>query len=89
MEKPFRVQHDRPGCIACAACSIVAPDYWEMSPEDGKSDLKNSEKTVDGSEIIKEEKHIEEAEYEKNKEAADMCPVNVIHIIRKDGTKII
>ena len=87
-EKPFKVQHDRPGCIACAACSIVAPDYWEMSAEDGKSDLKNSEKTTEGKKIVKEERHIGEAEYEKNKEAADMCPVNVIHLFRK-GEKIV
>ncbi|MBI2232816.1 MAG: ferredoxin [Candidatus Aenigmarchaeota archaeon] len=85
----YKIEHDRPSCIACAACSIVAPEFWQMSPCDGKSDLANSEHVVVNSEIVKEELQIEAKDFVKNKNAADMCPVNVIHIVRRDGEKII
>ncbi len=85
----YKVEHDRPNCIACAACSIVAPQFWQMSPEDGKSDLVNSKRVTDSSEIVKEELAIEQKDFAANKTAADMCPVNVIHIVRKDGEMII
>lgn len=85
----YRIEHQRAGCIACAACAITAPDFWEMSTEDGKSDLKESRKTLEGGETVLEQREIEQKDFEANKQAADMCPVNVIHIIRKDGEKII
>ena len=75
----FVVQHDRPNCIGCAACEAVAPDFWEMHA-DGKSDIKNCKKLDNGW----EELEIEEKDFAANKEAADSCPVNVIHIIKKD-----
>jgi ferredoxin len=83
-----KVEHDRPNCIACAACSIVAPEFWQMSAVDGKSDLVGSQHTVENGEIVKEELAVAQESYDKNKEAADMCPVNVIHIFR-NGEKII
>lgn len=85
----YKIEHDRSNCIACAACSIVAPEFWQMSPDDGKSDLANSKRVVAGSEIAKEELDIEQKDFVKNKNAADICPVNVIHIVRRDGEKII
>ncbi|MBI2651327.1 ferredoxin [Candidatus Woesearchaeota archaeon] len=81
----YILQHDRPNCIGCAACEAVAPDFWEMN-SDGKSDIKN------GKHMPNEwqELEIEEKNFQANKEAADSCPVNVIHLIRKDtGEKII
>lgn len=71
----FKLLHNRPDCIGCAACAAVAPDFWEMS-EDGKSDIKQCKKRPDGW----EERDIEDADFHANKEAADSCPVNVIHI---------
>jgi len=83
--KKFQIQHDRPNCIGCAACAAVAPDFWVMH-EDGKSDIVGSKKRADEW----EELDIEEKDFAQNKEAADSCPVNVIHIIKKDtGEKII
>ena len=78
-EKKYQIRHDRPNCIGCAACAAVAPDFWEMH-EDGKSDIVGSKKTEDGW----EELDIEEKDFACNKEAADSCPVNVIHIINKE-----
>ena len=83
--KKYQVQHDRPDCIGCAACAAVAPDFWTMH-EDGKSDIVGCRKRDDEW----EELDIEEKDYQVNKEAADSCPVNVIHIINKEtGEKII
>lgn len=77
--KKYQIQHDRPNCIGCAACAAVAPDFWVMS-EDGKSDIVGCKKRDDEW----EELDIEEKNYQVNKEAADSCPVNVIHIINKE-----
>ncbi len=84
-DKKFQILHDRPNCIGCAACAAVAPDFWVMS-EDGKSDIVNSKKRADEW----EELDISEKNYQQNREAAESCPVNVIHIIKKDtGEKLI
>lgn len=77
--KKFQIQHDRPNCIGCAACAAVAPDFWTMS-EDGKSDIVGCKKREDEW----EELDIDEKDFNVNKEAADSCPVNVIHIINKE-----
>jgi len=54
--------------------------------DDGKSDIVNCKKREDGW----EELNIEEKDFEINKEAAESCPVNVIHITNKEtGEKII
>ena len=87
---PYTIDHDRPNCIGCGACAAVAPDFWEMSAFDGKSDVKGSEKEEDAGEIIREKLDINDDVYTKNKEAADCCPVNVIHLInRETGEKIV
>lgn len=75
----YKIEHDRPNCIGCAACAAVAPDFWEMNA-DGKSDLKGAAKAADGG----EEKDIEDKDYATNRSAADSCPVNVIHIKDKE-----
>ncbi|MBL7055392.1 ferredoxin [Candidatus Woesearchaeota archaeon] len=84
-EKKYTLQHNRPDCIGCAACEAVAPDFWEMH-EDGKSDIKNCKKLDNEW----EELDISKKDFELNKEAAETCPVNVIHLIdKKTGEKII
>ena len=86
----FEIDHDRPNCIGCGACAAVAPEHWEMTAPDGKSDLIDSKSVTEGDVIVRENKDIEESDYSLNKEAADVCPVNVIHIINnKTGEKII
>lgn len=75
--KTYKIRHDRPNCIGCNACASIAPEFWEMSPMDGKSDIIGSAKTEEGW----EELDISEADYEKNITAAESCPVNVIHLI--------
>ena len=83
--KKYKLEHDRPNCIGCAACAAVAPDFWVMS-EDGKSDIIGCKNRDDEW----EELDIEEKDFKVNKEAAESCPVNVIHIKNKEtGEKII
>lgn len=76
----FKIEHDRPNCIGCGACAAVSPSFWIMSETDGKSDLVDSQHTTDGDEIVKEERELDDIDSTKNREAADCCPVNVIHI---------
>ena len=63
-----KIIHDRDACIGCGACAAVCPGYWVMA-DDGKSDLKGAKKDV-----------LEVKEAGCNKEAAQGCPVNCIHI---------
>lgn len=83
--KRYKLEHDRPNCIGCAACAAIAPNFWEMH-EDGKSDIINCKKREDGW----EELDIEEQDHDLNKEAAEACPVNVIHLTdKKTGQRLI
>jgi len=82
LEKPYRIEHDRPNCIGCGACAAVAPDFWEMN-DDGKSDIKKAKTREDSW----QELEIKEENFQQNKEAADSCPVNVIHIIKKENNE--
>lgn len=81
----YKVVLEREGCIGAATCIAAHPDRWEIQ-EDAKVDIK-------GTNIIKEGDNqviwIKEDELEKMKEAAEVCPVNVIHIYDEKGKKII
>ncbi|MBS3111728.1 ferredoxin [Candidatus Woesearchaeota archaeon] len=83
----MKLEHDRPNCIGCCACAAIAPDFWEMK-EDGLSSIKGCKEIKENNKILKEEKELTERDFKINLEAAESCPVNVIHII-KNGKKII
>lgn len=70
-----KVQHDRPNCIGCGACTGICPKFWEMG-NDGKVNLKGSKKIAKGW----TELEIKEEDVDCNKEAASHCPVKVIHV---------
>ena len=85
-DSAYLIKHDKPNCIGCAACESVAPDFWVMNAEGDKADIVGGTNKDDDS----QELDIEEKDFTTNKEAADSCPVNVIHIInKKTGEKII
>jgi ferredoxin len=68
-----RIFHQRIKCIGCNYCAEVAPYRWQMNETDGKCNL------TDGA----ENKGIYTAvvgndEYAANREAAEVCPVNII-----------
>ncbi len=75
MGKNYKLLHDRENCIGCGACAVIAPDFWEMN-DDGKSDIINGVDKEKGW----QEKKITEKDFEINMEAAESCPVEVIHI---------
>lgn len=74
----IKVQHDRENCIGCGACVAIAPDFWSMG-DDGKVNLKGAEKKNGVFEL-----KIEEKDVEQNKNAAETCPANVIHVLEND-----
>ncbi len=76
----YKVEIERPLCIACESCVSICPDFWEMAA-DGFSHLKDSKKTGEN-----EEREMDEAEC--NIEAAESCPANCIHVY-ENGKKIV
>ncbi len=69
-----KVVHFKKDCISCGACAAISPDFWEMDPE-GMAQLKDS--TEEGDKWVRS---ITKEEVEENQEAADVCPVNIIHV---------
>ena len=72
--------HLKKDCISCGACAAISPDYWEMD-ENGLAELK-------GSAAVKEHWQLDittEEAKTANQEAADVCPVNIIKIEKKES----
>ena len=74
----YKIEFDRELCIGALACTAVAPDFWPRA-EDGKVDLKDA---TYNEETKKWELIIEQKDFEINQEAADVCPVEAIKIIK-------
>ncbi|MBI2669210.1 ferredoxin [Candidatus Woesearchaeota archaeon] len=73
------IVHIKKDCISCGACAAVSPDFWEME-EQGLAQLKGAKQVDDHW-----ERDIEtEAERASNQEAADVCPVSIIQIKKKE-----
>ncbi len=80
------VQYDRKVCIGSGTCAAICEKHWVMEP-DGKAKLTGS---VYNEESKMFEKAVDDSELEGNKNAAEGCPPNCIHIINKEsGEKII
>jgi len=71
----FKIVHVRPECIGCTACVASCEEFWEMN-DDGKSDLK-------GAKWEGDTQVLEVDELKSNMDAAQICPVNCIHIYEK------
>jgi len=82
-EKIYKIVFDRKNCIGAAACAAVAPDFWVIK-DDGKADLKGHKVDKDGNQVlvVKESEMTKEGKkvLALNKQAAEVCPVQVIHI---------
>ena len=70
-----KVIHFKKDCISCGACAAIAPEYWEMD-EEGFAQLKGAEKKSDHWELKIDSEEAKAA----NKEAEDVCPVQIIKI---------
>lgn len=64
---------EREKCIGCGSCAAFCPKHFKIA-DDGKSELINSQKTENGN----FEKEVEKIDCIQ--EAADSCPVQIIHI---------
>lgn len=71
-----KIIHEREKCIGCGSCVALCPKFWEMG-EDGKSNLKGGEQNSEGN------YKLEIKEIGCSQEAADSCPVQVIHVIKE------
>ncbi|MEM7821728.1 MAG: ferredoxin [Candidatus Aenigmatarchaeota archaeon] len=77
----YKILHDRNECIGCGACVSTCENFWSL--KNGKSNLKGAKKVGQNFEL-------EVEELDCNKDAAEVCPVNCIHIIDlKTNKKII
>ncbi|HZX12235.1 MAG TPA: ferredoxin [Candidatus Nanoarchaeia archaeon] len=83
-KKMYKIVYDRPACIGAAACVAIHPKVWVMNA-DGKADL------IGAKRISENEWELEvDADLEANVDAAQGCPVNVIHVYDKEtGKKIV
>ena len=70
-----RITHYRYKCIGCAYCAEIAPYRWEMSEEDGKSNLIDSVEKNGVQTII-----VDDFEYEDNIQVAQLCPAKCIKV---------
>lgn len=68
----YKIEHDRDGCIGCGACVSACGANWAMK-DDGKSAPKKTD--------------ISDKDLPCNMNAAQACPVNVIHITDIDKKK--
>jgi ferredoxin len=76
----MKITHLRKDCISCGACAAIAPDFWTMDEEDSLSRLKGSVKHGDFFELeISDEDAIT-----MNKEASEVCPVDIIKVVDED-----
>ena len=78
----FKVIYDREACIGAAACAAAAPKFWVMH-EDGKADLISSSYNTETKRF---ELIIEDTTYLENKDAADVCPVEAIKVIKLEDS---
>ncbi len=79
----YKVVFVKVECIGALACVAVHSQRW-IPTNDGKVDLAGA-KNENGEIVL----WIDEKELPKMKEAAEVCPVNVIHIFDEKGNKII
>ncbi len=73
----YKITHDKKDCIGCCACEQTAPENWEMKEE------------KDGMKAKPTKTDITDKELKTNMEAAQACPVNVIHIHNKKKERLI
>ena len=68
----YKIEQDYKNCIGCGACVAICPKFWVM----------------DGVKAKPKKTEFDEKDLKCNKEVAESCPANVIHLF-KDKKKII
>jgi ferredoxin len=70
----YKITVDQVTCIGCGACVATCPDYFEMHDTDSGERAKAKKQETEDLQCAKD--------------AAEVCPVNAIHMA-DDGNKII
>ena len=78
-KKRYKVIYERLNCIGATSCVTVYPERWVLNKDDDKADLIGG--TLEDHKTQTWTLEITEEEFEKLKESAEVCPVNIIHII--------
>ena len=87
-KKRYKVILERAGCIGATSCVVMYPERWVLNKNDDKVDLIGGKVEDERREIWSIE--ITENELEKFRNSAEVCPVNVIHIINLEtGEKLV
>jgi ferredoxin len=71
----MKIIHEREKCIGCGSCAALCPKFFEMA-DDGKAKLIEGQKNAEGNDELEVE------DVECAQEAADACPVQIIHIVK-------
>ena len=69
------ISHQRNKCIGCNYCVEIAEHRWRMSKKDGKVTLLEG---VNRKGFFTA--RVENTEFDEAKNAAKVCPVNIIHV---------
>jgi len=75
-EKKYKIIFEKEKCIGAAACTSVS-DSWKFDDAEGKTNLLKSRFNPENNTY---ELEIDESIYEKEYNAARLCPVKAIHI---------
>jgi len=73
----MKIIHEKSKCIGCGACAAICAKMFEMD-ESGIAQLKNSVINPDSKSY-----EIEVEDLACAKDAAESCPVEIIHIVEK------
>ena len=71
-----KIIQNHEGCIGCGTCEALCPKFWKMDHEEGKANLIGAR--IDAK---TKEQTLKVDDIGCNQDAADCCPVQVIHII--------
>jgi len=72
----MKIHFERESCIGCGSCASVCSNFFELK-EDGKAFLKDSIPDGNGNFDL----NIDEPQCIE--EAAEACPVQIIHLIKE------
>lgn len=71
----IKIFYHREKCIGCNSCSDLSPDRWDISGQDGKSNLIGS--------VLRKNIYVlqtSDDEMDDFMNASDSCPVNIIDV---------